>query len=59
MLAYYQTEDNVVKDKPVKNTIKRCSKCENIINPDNFIKNKTICKQCHNQNMRNRRIRSS
>ena len=59
MLPYYQTEDNIVTEKPVKDTIKKCSKCENVINPDNCIKNKTICRQCHNQNMRNRRIRSS
>ena len=51
MLPYYQTEDDVVKEKPVK----KCSKCENGINPDNYIKNKTICRKCHNENMRKRR----
>ena len=55
MLPYYQTEDDVVKEKPVKNTIKKCSKCEKGINPDNYIKNKTICRACHNENMRKRR----
>ena len=43
MLPYYQTEDNVVKEKPGKNPIKKCSKYENGINPDNYNKNKTIC----------------
>ena len=55
MLPYYQTEDNNVKEKPVKKPIKKCSKCENGINPDNYIKNKTICRECHNENMRKRR----
>ena len=55
MLPYYQTEDNVVKEKPVKKPIKKCSKCENEINHDNYIKNKTICRECHNENMRKRR----
>ena len=55
MLPYYQTKDNVVKEKPVKNPIKKCSKCDNGINPDNYIKNKTICRKCHNENMRSRR----
>ena len=55
MLPYYQTEDNVVKEKPVKKPIKKCSKCKNEINPDKYIKNKTICRECHNENMKNRR----
>ena len=55
MLPYYQTEDNVVKENPVRKPIKKCSKCENEINPDNYIKNKTICRECHNENMRKRR----
>ena len=55
MLPYYQTENNIVKEKPVKKPIKKCSKCENGINPDNYIKNKTICRECHNENMRKRR----
>ena len=59
MLPYYQTEDDVLKEKPVKNPIKNCTKCENLINPDNYIKNKTICRLCHNENMRNRRNESS
>ena len=32
-----------------------CSKCENETNPDNYFKNKTICRECHNANMRKRR----
>ena len=55
MLPYYQTEDDIVKEKPVKNTIKKCSKCENVINPDNYIKHKTICRKCHNENMRKKK----
>ena len=35
MLPYYQTEDNVVKENPVRKPIKKCSKCGNEINPDN------------------------
>ena len=35
MLPYYQTEDNVVKEEPVKKQIKKCSIFENEINPDN------------------------
>ena len=49
MLPYYQTEDDVVKEKTVKNTIKKCSNCENGISLDNYIKNKTICRKCHNE----------
>ena len=59
MLPYYQTEDDVVKEKPVKNPKEKCTKCENLINSDNYIKNKTICRLCHNENMRNRRNKSS
>ena len=59
MLPYYQIEDDVVKEKPLKNPIKKCTKCENLINPDNYIKNKTICRLCHNENMTNRRNKSS
>ena len=55
MLPYYHTEDDVVKEKPVKNTIKKCSICENGINPDKYIKNKPICRKSHNENMRKRR----
>ena len=55
MLPYYQTEDDVVKQKPDKKNNKNCSKCENGINPDNYIKNKTICRKCHNESMRKRR----
>ena len=55
MLPYYETENNIVIDKPVQKPIKRCSKCETEINTKNYIKNKTICRACHNENMRNRR----
>ena len=55
MLPYYQTEDIVVKEEPVKKQIKKCSKFEIDLNPDNCIKNKTICRECHNENMRKRR----
>ena len=55
MLPYYQAEDDVVKGKPVK----KCSKCENGISPDNYIKNKTICRKRHNENMRKRRYMGS
>ena len=55
MLPYYETEDNIVIDKPVQKPIKRCSKCETEINFKNYVKNKTICRACHNENMRKRR----
>jgi len=60
MLPYYQIENNFVEEKPDRiKQIKKCSKCEIEINPNNYIKNKTICRNCHNQNMRNRRNKSS
>ena len=49
------TEDFVIIEKPVQKEVKKCSKCETEINPDNYIKNRTICRACHNENMRNRR----
>ena len=51
MLPYYRIENNIVIEKPNK----KCSKCETEINTKNYIKNKTICRACHNENMRNRR----
>ena len=50
MLPYYKVENNIVIDKPIK----RCSKCKTEINTENYIKNKTICRACHNENMRKR-----
>ena len=55
MLPYYQIENNIVEEKPVK----KCSKGEIEINPNSYIKNKTICTMCHNENMRNRRNKTS
>ena len=59
MLLYYKIEDIVVVEKPVQKEIKNCSKCELGITPNNYIKNKTICRMCHNENMRKRRHISS
>ena len=47
-------ENNVDKEEKLVQ-YKICSKCEAEINPDNYIKNKTICRKCHNENMRKRR----
>ena len=55
LLPYYKIENNIVIDKPVQKPIKRCSKCETEINTENCIKNKTICRACHKENMRKRR----
>ena len=55
MLPYYETENNLVIDKPVQKPIKNCSKCKTERNTENYIKNKTICRDCHNENMRKRR----
>ena len=55
MLPYYKIENNNVVDKPVQKPIKRCSKCEAEINTEKYIKNKTICRACHNEKMRKRR----
>ena len=55
MLPYYQIENNVVEEKPVKRENKKCRKCEIEINLNNYMKNKTICKACHNENMRRHR----
>ena len=49
MLPSYKTEDNVIIEKPVRKEIKKCSICENEKNPDNYIKNKTICRACHRE----------
>ena len=51
MLPNYKIKNNIVIEKPIK----KCSKCETEINTKNYIKNKTICRACHNENMRNRR----
>ena len=59
MLPYYKIEDIVVENKPIKREVKRCSKCQTEICPDNYIKNKTICRQCKNQDMRDRRNKTS
>ena len=56
MLRYYETEDNLVIDKPVQKPIKICTKCETEINTEKYFKNKSICRACHNENMRKRRI---
>ena len=55
MLPYYERENNIVIDKPVQKPIKRCSKCETEMNIEIYNKNKTICRACHNENMRKRR----
>ena len=55
MLPYYETENNIVIGKPVQKPIKRYSKCEAQTNTGNYIKNKSICRACHNENMRKRR----
>ena len=55
MLPYYQIENDVVVERPIKKVAKKCTKCEMEINPENYIKKKTICRACHNENMRNRR----
>ena len=55
MLPYYETENNIVIDKPVQKPIKSCSKCKTELNIESYIKNKTICRACHNENMRKRR----
>ena len=54
MLPYYETENKIVIDKPVQKPIKRCSKCETALNIEKYIKKKTICRACHNENMRKR-----
>ena len=59
MLPYYETENDVFEEKPVRKPIKKCSRCEIEINPDNYIKNKTLCRHCHNENMRKRRNAAS
>ena len=51
MLPYYKTESNIVIDKPIK----RCSKGKTEINTEKYIKNKTICRAFHNENIRKRR----
>ncbi len=56
MLPYCQLEDNIInKHEPIKEIIKNCSKCDIVITPVNYIKNNTICRVCHNENMRIRR----
>ena len=55
MLPYYETENNIVIYKPVQKPIKRCSKCETELNTEKYIKNKTICRACHNEKLRKRR----
>ena len=47
MLPYYKVEHEISNEN--------CSKCDIDIIPDNYIKNKTICRLCHNKNMRERR----
>ena len=59
MFPYYENENNVIEKKPVIKEIKRFSKCEIAIHPDNDMKNKTICRKCHIENMRNRRSKTS
>ena len=55
MLRYCETVNNLVIDKPVQKPLKRCTKCKTEINTENYIKNKTICRACHNENMRKRK----
>ena len=43
LIPYYKTDDIVMEEEPVQNQIKKYSKCEIEINPDNYLKNKTIC----------------
>ena len=49
MLPYYETENNIVIDKPVQKPIKKCSKCETEINTENYIKNNIVCRAWHNK----------
>ena len=56
MLPYYEIENNVVVEKPVQKEIKKCSKRETEKNLDNYIKNKTICRACHNENMKKKEV---
>ena len=49
MLPYYETENNIVIDKPVQKPIKKCSKCETEINTEIYIKNNIVCRACHNK----------
>ena len=51
MLPYYQRENDVFEEKPVRKPIKKCSRCEIEKCPDNYIYNKSICRLCHNENM--------
>ena len=51
MLPYYETENNIVKDKSVPKPNKRCSKYETEINTENYNKNKTIYRACHYENI--------
>ena len=57
MLPYYveEKEDIVEIENVIQEDVKKCSKCEVEINPHNYITNKSICRKCHNENMRNRR----
>ena len=53
MLPYYESEENIQEEKTVQ--YKNCSKCETKMNPDKFIKNKTICRKCQNEKEREKR----
>ena len=51
-----EDEDDDDEDQPLRNTgrglicHKTCSKCGCRIDSNNYIKHRTICKKCHNQN---------
>ena len=52
MLPYYETENDIARDKPIQKPIKRCSKSEREKKTQQIIlKNKTICRACHNEKM--------
>ena len=55
MLPYYQIENDVIVKTPIKQEVKKCTKCEMEINPEKYIKMKTFCRARHNENKRNRR----
>ena len=54
MLTFYKIENKIVLEKPVQKEITKCSSGETEINPDNYIKNKTVCRARQNEIMRNR-----
>ena len=53
MLPYFELEEEIQEEKTVQ--YKSCSKGETKINPDDYFKKQTICRKCHNENMRKRR----